>query len=80
MEHMTEPESTGLSVRVPMTDMKDILRQVWKSRKMEPRMNELYEMDERSDDPDHPMHGLFTGLHQEVLIYEKWKKQFGLEI
>ena len=44
------------------------------------RMNELYEMDERSDDPDHPMHGLFTGLHQEVLIYEKWKKQFGLEI
>ena len=43
MELMTEPESNGLSVRVPMTDMKDILRQVWKSRKMEPRMNELYE-------------------------------------
>ena len=43
MEHMTEPESNGLSVRVPMTDMKDILRQIWKSRGTEPKMGELYE-------------------------------------
>ena len=43
------------------------------------RMNRLYELDKR-DDPDHPHAGTFTGLHQEVLIYEKWKKQFGLEI
>ena len=40
---MTDLDYNGLSVRVPMTDMKDILRQIWKSRKMEPRMNELYE-------------------------------------
>ena len=43
MEHMTEPESNGLSVRVPMTDMKHILRQIWKSRGTEPKMGELYE-------------------------------------
>ena len=33
----------NLSVVVPMDDMKLILQQIWKSRKMEPRMNELYE-------------------------------------
>ena len=43
MEHMTEPESNGLSVRVPMTDMKHILRQIWKSRGTGPIMGELYE-------------------------------------
>jgi len=40
---MTEPESNGLSVRVPMTDMKHILIQIWKSRGTEPIMGELYE-------------------------------------
>ena len=41
---MTEAHTHGnLSVVVPMDDMKLILQQIWKSRKMEPRMNELYE-------------------------------------
>ena len=44
------------------------------------RMNRLYALDERSKDENHPRHGTYTGLHQEVLIYEKWKRQFGLEI
>lgn len=44
------------------------------------RMDRLYVLDERSKDKAHPMHGLFTGLHEEVLIYEKWKKQFNLEV
>ena len=38
------------------------------------RMDELYKLDER-DDPSHPKHGLFTGLHQEVLTYERLKKE-----
>ena len=40
---MTEPESNGLSVRVPMSDMRLILRQMWKSRGSEPKMGQLYE-------------------------------------
>ena len=41
---MSEAHTHGnLSVVVPMDDMKLILQQIWKSRKMEPRMNELYE-------------------------------------
>ena len=49
------------------------------------RMNELYKLDER-DKKDHPKAGLFTGLHEEVLtyerlkeelaVYEKWNKRF----
>ena len=41
---MTEPRLNGsLSVVVPIDDMKDILRQMWKSRATEKRMGELYE-------------------------------------
>jgi tRNA A37 N6-isopentenylltransferase MiaA len=50
------------------------------------RMNELYKLDERDTDPNHPHKGTFTGLHQEILtyerlkeeleIYEKWNKRF----
>ena len=38
-----EPYTLGnLSGVVPMDDMKDILKQMWKSRSTEPRMGELY--------------------------------------
>ena len=38
-----EPYTHGnLSVVVPMDDMKDILKQMWKSRSTEPRMGELH--------------------------------------
>ena len=40
---MTEAEFNGLSVRVPMSDMKLIIQQIWKSRGTEPKMGELYE-------------------------------------
>ena len=40
---MTEAEFNGLSVRVPMSDMRLILRQMWKSRGSEPKMGQLYE-------------------------------------
>ena len=41
---MTKPYTHGnLSVVIPMDDMKLILQQMWKSRKMEPKMGELYE-------------------------------------
>ena len=43
------------------------------------RMDELFLRDGR-DKSDHPQNGTYSGLHQEVLIYEKWKKQFCLEI
>ena len=33
-----------LSVVVPMAHMKDIIKQIWKSRGTEPRMAELYEI------------------------------------
>ena len=33
----------NLSVVVPIDDMKDIVRQMWKSRGTEKRMGELYE-------------------------------------
>ena len=36
-------------------------------------MDQLYIEDGRHY-KDHPKHGLYTGLHQEFLIYEKWKK------
>ena len=48
-------------------------------RKRPERLNYLYKLDNR-DDPDHPHAHTYTGLHQEVLIYEKWKKRFSLEI
>ena len=41
---MTEPSVNGsLSVVVPMDDMTQILTQLWKSRKTEPKIGELYE-------------------------------------
>tara|TARA_R100000152_G_scaffold20709_1_gene15482 strand:- start:14311 stop:14487 length:177 start_codon:yes stop_codon:yes gene_type:complete len=45
-------------------------------RKRVMRMDQLYIEDGRHR-PEHPKHGLYTGLHQEILIYEKWKKQKG---
>jgi len=36
-------------------------------------MDRLYIEDGRHH-KDHPKHGLYTGLHQEILVYEKWKK------
>ena len=36
-------------------------------------MDTLYIEDGRHR-PDHPKHGVYTGLHQEILVYEKWKK------
>ena len=43
------------------------------------RMEQLYVLDGRHRS-DHPMHGLYTGLHQETLIAEKWINQFeGME-
>lgn len=38
------------------------------------RMEKLYELDERDKD-DHPYAHTFTGLHEEILIYEKWAKR-----
>ena len=38
-------------------------------------MTELYKLDNR-DDPSHPKSGLYTGLYEEILIYEKWNKRF----
>ena len=41
---MREPYTNGdLSVDVPMEDMKVILLQLWKSRKSEKKIGELYE-------------------------------------
>jgi hypothetical protein len=40
------------------------------------RMREWYCLDERDTDPNHPHKGTFTGLYQEILIYEKWNKRF----
>ena len=41
------------------------------------RMSELYTLDQR-DDPKHPKHGLYTGLHQEVLTYERLKEELAI--
>ena len=40
-------------------------------------INTLYRLDNR-DDPKHPMHGLFTGLHQEILTYERLKEELAI--
>lgn len=39
------------------------------------RMSLWYKLDKR-DDPSHPKAGLYTGLYEEILIYEKWNKRF----
>jgi hypothetical protein len=38
------------------------------------KMNELYELDER--DKEGPHKGTYSGLYQEILIYEKWRQRF----
>ena len=38
------------------------------------RMDELYKLDQR-DDPSHPKSGTFSGLHQEILTYERLKEE-----
>lgn len=40
------------------------------------RMDELFRLDGR-DDPSHPHAHTYTGLYQEILIYEKWRRQYG---
>ena len=37
-------------------------------------MAELYELDEREKEGPHQ--GTYTGLYQEILIYEKWRHRF----
>ena len=41
------------------------------------RLNELYKRDQR-DDPSHPKAGTYTGLHQEVLTYERLKEELAI--
>ena len=41
------------------------------------RMSKLYKLDQR-DDPSHLKHGLYTGLHQEVLTYERLKEELAI--
>jgi tRNA A37 N6-isopentenylltransferase MiaA len=38
------------------------------------RLSELYDLDNRSD-PSHPNTGTYSGLHQEILTYERLKKE-----
>lgn len=44
-------------------------------RKRVKRLNELYDLDGR-DDPNHPHAHTYTGLYQEILIYEKWANEY----
>ena len=37
------------------------------------RMDELFKLDQRND-PKHPKTGTYTGLHQEILTYERLKE------
>lgn len=37
-------------------------------------MSELYKLDEREKEGPHQ--GTYTGLYQEILVYEKWRKRF----
>ena len=37
----------------------------------------LYRLDGR-DDPKHPMANTFTGLHQEILTYERLKEEMAI--
>ena len=45
------------------------------NRKRCKNMAELYKLDKR-DDQTHPKNSTYTGLYQEILIYEKWRKRF----
>jgi tRNA A37 N6-isopentenylltransferase MiaA len=38
------------------------------------RLSELYDLDNRSD-PSHSKTGTYSGLHQEILTYERLKKE-----
>ena len=37
-------------------------------------INKLYKLDQRDTDPNHPHKGTYTGLHQQVLAYQKFCK------
>ena len=41
------------------------------------RLDDLYTLDQR-DNPSHKYHGLYTGLHQEVLTYERLKEELSI--
>ena len=38
-------------------------------------INYLYDLDKRGTDPSHPHANTFTGLHQEVETYKRFKKE-----
>ena len=39
------------------------------------RMNELYELDNRGTDPNHPHKNTFTGLGKEISDYKEFARQ-----
>ena len=44
------------------------------NRRRVKNMSELYKLDKR--DEKGPHQGTYTGLYQEILIYEKWRRRF----
>ena len=56
--------------------MSDFGTKEWieENRRRVRNMSELYKLDER--DKEGPHQGTYTGLYQEILIYEKWRKRF----
>ena len=44
------------------------------NRRRGKNMSELYKLDEREKEGPHQ--GTYTGLYQEILVYEKWRKRF----
>ena len=41
-------------------------------------MNELYELDNRGTDPNHPHKNTFTGLGAEIATYRKFAKELAI--
>ena len=58
------------------TAMSTVMGKKWaeNQRKRQEDMAELYKLDER--DKEGPNQGTYTGLYQEILVYEKWRKKF----
>jgi len=56
--------------------MSDFGTKEWieENRRRARNMSELYKLDER--DKEGPQQGTYTGLYEEILIYEKWRKRF----
>jgi hypothetical protein len=54
-----------------------VMDRAWReeNKKRTERLNLWYKMDNR-DDPEHAKSDLYTGLYEEILIYEKWNKRF----